>query len=615
MRVESLSIKSVTIAVFVMIGVVAIVLSMLAGAYFRESALDAQINSLSRVLEVAAQEMQQRVRARSFDLGMKLAHSQKLVSAFNEAMQTGQDDALTTLLDDPFVSGFAGFSEINLVKLRTYTPDLQLIGESSVGVEEMQPALPEYLAGIISNRDRDDRLKGVDALWLSSMGPLHSSVIPLGGLRPVGYLEVVVDPVFNLKDIAAITQTPVSIYSMSGDLVSSVNEGVSSEYLPVVYVLRTPDGLPAFRVVGLEDVALLSEEMARIKTVTITGFLMLALATLLLALWLFSRFMLSPVSAMVRNMREMAQGNLDMAVENKALREFHELSDAFNTMASQVRMRTNDLERLLDLDDNAILCFDRDREMVYFNRSAATLFGYSRDEISDLDLNDLFMDDVAALTGRLETTEGRRQEDKLHEVLTCRHKDGHEFHCDSVINAIDVMGQQGYAIALNTVAGDDRIMSAQSEQRLDVVEQSLTSLLEFAKSNPSLMLGSLAEADSAGGVDKGVVREHAVSVMNLALACWERELGKSKLDLAEQSRIWPVYIDKSTPVTRTLDKYLNLDNCPKNPRSKRVVDTAEFVLRHLPDEGSAACGQLRQALDDFRQLLSGVKPKSRQLDG
>ena len=103
--------------------------------------------------------------------------------------------------------------------------------------------------------------------------------------------------------------------------------------------------------------------------------------------------------------------------------------------------------------------------------------------------------------------------------------------------------------------------------------------------------------------------------MNLALACWEHELGKSKLDLAEQSRIWPVYIDKSTPVTRTLDKYLNLDNCPKNPRSKRVVDTAEFVLRNLPNEDSDACRQLRQALDEFRQLLSGVKPKLHQSGG
>lgn len=620
MRIESLSIKSATVAIFVMIGVVAVVLSLLAGAYFRESALGAQMNSLSRVLEVATQEMQQGIRKHSFDLGMKLAHSRTLVEAFGTASESGKASELVALLDDPFISGFVGFSEVNLVKLRVYSLDLEFVGESSVGIQDTRQVLPDYLADIIRNRSRDDRLKGVDALWLSSQGPLHSVVIPLGGLRPVGYLEVVVDPAFNLKDIAAITRTPVSIYTMSGERVSAVSSGRASEYLPVEYVLHTPDGVPAFRIVGLEDVALLSGEMAHIKSVTITGFLVLAFATLLLALWLFSRFMLTPVGAMVRNMREMAQGNLDMAVDNKALREFHELSDAFNTMASKIRMRTNDLERLLDLDDNAILCFDRDREMVYINRSAVTLFGYSSDEISDLDLTDLFVDDVVALTDRQEGTAGRRQEDKLHEVLTCRHKDGHEFCCDSVINVIDVMGQQGHAIALNTVAGDNRTLSAQSEQRLDVVEHSLTSLLEFAKSNPSLMLGlgSLGEfggADDSGAGNKERVREHAVSVMNLALACWERELGKSKLDLAEQSRIWPVYIDKSTPTTRTLDKYLSLDNCPKNPRSKRVVDTAEFVLRHLPDDGGAACGKLRQALDEFRLLLSGVKANPTQPDG
>jgi len=619
-RIEHLSIKSVTIAIFVMIGAVAMVLSLLAGSFFRESALDAQMSSLSRVLEVATQEMQQGIRGHSFDLGMKLAHSRALVEAFSTASESGNDGKLVALLDDPFISGFVGFSEINLVKLRVYSPDLEFVGESSVGIQGTRQALPGYLANLIRNRGRDDRLKGVDALWLSSQGPLHSAVIPLGGLRPVGYLEVVVDPAFNLKDIAAITRTPVSIYAMSDELLSTVNSGNDSEYLPVEYVLFTPDSVPAFRIVGLEDIALLSDEMARIKTVTITGFLMLAFATLLLALWLFSRFMLSPVSAMVRNMRAMAQGNLDMAVDNRALREFHELSDAFNTMASQMRMRTNDLERLLDLDDSAILCFDRDREMVYCNRSAATLFGYSGDEISDLDFTDLFVDDVAVLTARLEGTAGRRREDKLHEVLTCRHKDGYEFRCDSVINAIDVMGQSGHAIALNTVAGDDEIMSSQSEQRLDAVEQSLTSLLEFARSNPSLMLGlgnlgELSDVDPTGGVDKGTVREQVVSVMNLALACWERELGKSKLDLAEESRIWPVYIDKSTPTTRTLDKYLSLENCTKNPRSKRVVDTAEFVLRHLPDENSAACEGLRRALDEFRLLLAGVKAKSRQPEG
>jgi two-component system sensor histidine kinase ChiS len=96
--------------------------------------------------------------------------------------------------------------------------------------------------------------------------------------------------------------------------------------------------------------------------------------------------------------------------------------------------------------------------------------------------------------------------------------------------------------------------------------------------------------------------------MLCALACWEHDLGKSKLDLAEESRIWPVYIDKSTPTTRTLDKYLNIESCPRNPRTQRVIDTAEFVLRQLGRRTSAERRTLQQALADFRQLISGIRP-------
>jgi two-component system sensor histidine kinase ChiS len=99
--------------------------------------------------------------------------------------------------------------------------------------------------------------------------------------------------------------------------------------------------------------------------------------------------------------------------------------------------------------------------------------------------------------------------------------------------------------------------------------------------------------------------------MRSALACWEHDLGKTKLDLAEESKIWPVYIDKSTPTTRTLDKYLHTDSCPKNPRNQRVIDTAEFVLKKLGRKTTVARKQLQQALDDFRLLISGMKSTSK----
>ena len=143
------------------------------------------------------------------------------------------------------------------------------------------------------------------------------------------------------------------------------------------------------------------------------------------------------------------------------------------------------------------------------------------------------------------------------------------------------------------------------------VEQSLKRILEIASNNPGLLLGiessELSEFQMLSSAnDKVQLRQAAVNVMHSALACWEHDLGKSKLALAEESRIWPVYIDKSTPTTRTMDKYLHIDNCTKNPRCQRAVDTAEFVLKQLGEQQTPYQNKLTEALQALRESMSGV---------
>ncbi|MBT8118122.1 MAG: PAS domain S-box protein [Gammaproteobacteria bacterium] len=612
MKIESLSIRSSTIAIISMIGLIAIVLSMFAGTYFKQAALDAQINSLSRVIQVASQEMLKQVRSRTFDLGMKLGHSEELISVLKVPAASVDKERLVKLLDDPFVNGFVGFSEIDLEKIRVYNLQLELIGESNTGPVQLADELTAYLSQIIKNRKASDRLKAVDALWMSEQGPLFSTLVPLGGLRPVGYLEIIVNPVFNLPDIGNITKTPVRIYTLSGDLINTNEQVVTDGHLPVEYILHASDGTPAFKIAGYENIDELSREMDKTQTVTITGFLLLSFGTLLFALWLFHRFLFTPLSRMIADMEQITHGKLELTVNNKGLREFHILADAFNSMTDQVRMRTNDLQRLLDLDENALMCFDHDNDAVYFNAGATSLFGYASDEIVDLDSADLFVDDIKQLIESADAANASPQS-SLHIRLGCKHQDGHVFHCDASINTVDVLGQSGIAIALNAALDNELITSTRSYQRLDAVEETLSGLLAFAKENPAAMpglvnLGMVHGGDNQIDEQKSKLREQVVKVMNMSLSCWEHELNKTKLDLAEESGLWPVYIDKSTPTTRTLDKYLNIDSCPKNPRSQRAVDTAEFVLRKmsekLPDE---KCAELKQALEAFRQLLSGIK--------
>lgn len=618
MKIESLSIKSSTIAIFSMIAFIAIILSLLAGSYFKQTALDAQINSLARVIEVASQEMLKKVRSHTFDLGMKLGHSTELISTVKSSVRAVNVAAdkkhLIKLLDDPFINGFVGFSEIDLKKIRVYDLAFELIGESSTGPENLSNKLADYIEAVISNRKPSDRLKAIDALWMSAEGPLFSTLVPLGGLRPVGYLEIIVNPVFNLPDIGNITKTPVSIYSMLGEQINTNEQVITAGHLPVEYTLHASDGTPAFRVVGYENIDELNREMRQTQTVTISVFLLLSLSTLLFALWLFNKFLFLPVSRMISDMEQITHGKLELTVNNKGLREFHILADAFNSMTNQVRMRTNDLQRLLDLDDSALMCFDQDNDAVYFNKGATSLFAFSSDEIIDLDFADLFSDDINILLKNVAEM-GSAQQSNLHTTLNCKHKDGHIFQSDAIINTVDVMGHSGFAIALNSTLKDEKIPSSQDDQRLNAVEQTLSNLLAFAKDNPGVMsgMGNLGLPDINGtesNSQKSLLREHVVKVMNLALACWERDLGKSKLDLAEESKIWPVYMDKSTPTTRTLDKYLNIELCPKNPRSQRAIDTAEFVLRKMNKSTTVKCKELKEALDKFRQLLSGIASHS-----
>ena len=841
MRIENLSIKTVTVFIYAAVGVLSILLSMLASSYFKQAALNAQIKSLSRVMEVASQEVIREISGHAFELGMKLGHNPRLLSAMQEADEQANVASIVEILNDPFINGFPGFAEINLVKLRLYTMDLELLAQSEVGEKALDPHLPSYLAAKLVERKKIDRLKAIDALWQSPAGPLFSTLVPVGGLRAVGYLEVVIDPAFNLPQVSRITKTPVQIVDITDTDADAETVMVDEEHLPVSYMLHTSAGRPVFRIVGYEDVSVLLREMGFTQVTTTGGFILITLSILTLALWMFHRFLFVPMDRLVSGMRQISDWRREVRVDTKGLREFTTLAQGFEDMAGQIRVRNSELERLLDLDESAILCIAEDGEVIYLNRAAVKLFRCPDDEIDQLDLMDLIPDaaalsqldrqspeqprqgylevvidpafnlpqvsritktpvqivditdtdadaetvmvdeehlpvsymlhtsagrpvfrivgyeDVSVLlremgftqvtttggfilitlsiltlalwmfhrflfvpmdrlvSGMRQISDWRREvrvdtkglrefttlaqgfedmagqirvrnselerlldldesailciaedgeviylnraavklfrcpDDEIDQLdlmdlipdaealsqldrqspeqprqlqLACMTRDGHQFEADAVINLVSMAGGVRLTLVMQprSANADEKLTELlvnsmeQNEQRLQAVEASLDTILALARSGPDRPAGGDGDVganDGAGqDIEKTQLKETVVRVMNAALACWERDLGKSKLDLAEESGIWPVYIDKSTPTTRTLDRYLHIESCPQNPRSKRVIATAEFVLKRLNRKSTALRAGLQQALDELRHLLSGLNDRS-----
>lgn len=214
MRIEKISIKTLTICILLIVGLLSIALSLVAGIYFREAALASQAQSLSRIIEIASRKTLNELRDRSVNLGNSLQTRADFRSAFANLQGTGQPEKMTAQLDEPFRTGFGGVGSIDLVKLRVYDTNLKFLASSQAGVTGLDPQPPHFLLAKASDRQGAERLKAISGLWISPSGPLYSVLVPIGGLRVTGYLEVIVNPAFNLARVSDITEMPIQIYGM-----------------------------------------------------------------------------------------------------------------------------------------------------------------------------------------------------------------------------------------------------------------------------------------------------------------------------------------------------------------------------------------------------------------
>ena len=596
--------------IFIALGAVTALLSHLTSNYTYQIAVDAQTKTLTKVIEVVSKQVLNKIKNHNQDLAMKLSYDRNILSAASENNAPGDYKALIKLIDEPFIHGFVGYSKIELVKIRIYNKKLELIAESTQGIKNIEQKIDPFIFSTLNKRSSTDRLKAINSLWISSQGPLYSTIVPLGGLRLIGYIEVISDPAFNLPEVGEIIQSPIKVIGNDNKIIGENPQQITNHHLPISFILNTSNGRPAFKIIAYENIETLNEDLDKSLQFTVSTFLSISLITLLIALAIFSRSLFIPVTNMVKDINKVKQGKLHQKVNETGLKEFYILANAFNSMTDQLKLRTDSLYKLLDMNDNALLCFDHDKEVVYFNKKATEVFGYDFDETSDLDISDLFLDDIEQILHDVKNSTLQPNEHTFI-PLQVKHKSGEHFNVKGIFHVINNKDESGLAIALEP---QDKKTTTDNNESPNTLHQdtddALNSLSFIAQSDRRFMrrrstdFASNNESPSSDTKDR--IREQVVKVMNNALACWTQDLNKTKIELAEESKIWPVYIDKSTPTTRTLDKYLSISQSPKNPRTQRVIDTAEFVIKNIVDKESPKKTEFQASLDELQQTISGL---------
>ncbi|UXI00894.1 response regulator [Photobacterium sp. TY1-4] len=255
---------------------------------------------------------------------------------------------------------------------------------------------------------------------------------------------------------------------------------------------------------------------------------------------------------------------------------------------------------LLESTQEAILCIRQDGRIRYANSAAGKLLQRAPEQLERHCIDDFLATHLP------------------EEINTNHHYHGHLlFRCGETMTGLETD-----VIHLPESSGLQRMLiidhhGPTTRQRIEMLENAIEVICGFAADGDRSNLQQLRElgeefthlADRLDGKEQEkaeTIRALLVETMKATLRYWEDATQKTKFELAEESGLWRVYLDRSTLQTRTLDKYLHQETLPKSPRWRTVLNTIDFVLErcHSTSATTAERHQLEHMKEQLQQLLS-----------
>lgn len=222
--------------------------------------------------------------------------------------------------------------------------------------------------------------------------------------------------------------------------------------------------------------------------------------------------------------------------------------EQYRRAAASLRVDGERVQALLDRSDAALLAVDAGGTLVALTRAAADLLGQGRD---------------TALGSRLAGFLDDQSQEALQAALA-------ELDDDDAVAEL--------ALRLPTATVWARLSALPSDAGIAVLQLAAGDAATAdgdAASPPALDAAELVDATAA---ETDAFRRELVELMVYAVELWERVSGRTRIDLAEKSRVWRVTIDEGRLRVRAMERYLSLARLPRQPRWREVLRTAYFVL-------------------------------------
>ena len=321
-----------------------VILLFAASSQLRSAALESQKRSLSKVIEVSVRQALVELDEVARDLATYTQKTRDFKSKIKKLIDDQNDSQLVSdvekLLSEQYHQRYVTSSLVELKKIRVYSLDHSLVAQSSEGMQGLPKQLPHALIKESESRKGADRLKMLSTIWEHEGYSLYSALLPVGGLRQVGYIEVVLQPAHNMKSIEQTLQLPLTIMSSNGKQLYKSKQwesAITSTSLPIEYHYKNSDDEVVMHFKVMQDMKELYDTMQATQVSVLVIFGLVVSLFLVGALGIFRSFLFVPAERLVVALARCAEGDLTIDIQVEGLEELYALSHSVSVLVENLR--------------------------------------------------------------------------------------------------------------------------------------------------------------------------------------------------------------------------------------------------------------------------------------
>lgn len=331
---------SVRSGIVFMLVALSVVVVLVSWGVYRDLAFDNQTKALSNLLGYEADEVFQHVERDLIDVALSAQHD----PAFRAAVRDDDPAKLVTLLQSQFRQYFVTAEIVRLVQLAVFDRNLKPLAQVTQSINTSAHGAG-HCPNLVEQARRAagaERLVMRSALCVVDGVPYYGVAVPVGGLRPLGFLIAVVDPVYNLRAIENVLNVVLRVNDAQGR--ERYRSPTWSEFreehraLNISHTLHTADGAPAATLIAMVDIHEFSTALKSTRNIVVFGAAGATFVVVLIALWILQRTTLQPLQRMTEQLgvQRRDRSRLGQAISIDGGKEVLALANVFNDMNAEL---------------------------------------------------------------------------------------------------------------------------------------------------------------------------------------------------------------------------------------------------------------------------------------